>query len=201
MIRSMKKRLNKALPALLLGIVLYGLLVQFIGVWFVKDKLLYSTGLWIGIAMAMGMAIHIAVVIEDAIALNGENHAKNKIVAWSLLRYMIVVIIFFVTLKFRLGNVLMEFVGVMGLKAAAYLQPFIHRVLYGSDGGMLSGLDSVLFGRKSVSIISHRIEDIKALQAFVTCINVAGNVSQRVSHMQSCSRWIREHIKHVEFLF
>ena len=72
MIRSMIKRLNKALPALLLGIVLYGLLVQFIGVWFVKDKLLYSTGLWIGIAMAMGMAIHIAVVIEDAIALNGE---------------------------------------------------------------------------------------------------------------------------------
>ena len=134
MIRSMIKRLNKALPALLLGIVLYGLLVQFIGVWFVKDKLLYSTGLWIGIAMAMGMAIHIAVVIEDAIALNGENHARNKIVAWSLLRYMIVVIIFFVTLKFRLGNVLMEFVGVMGLKAAAYLQPFIHRVLYGSEG-------------------------------------------------------------------
>ena len=37
----MIKRLNKALPALLLGIVLYGLLVQFIGVWFVKDKLLY----------------------------------------------------------------------------------------------------------------------------------------------------------------
>ena len=82
MIRSMIKRLNKALPALLLGIVLYGLLVQFIGVWFVKDKLLYSTGLWIGIAMAMGMAIHIAVVIEDAIALNGENHARNKIVAF-----------------------------------------------------------------------------------------------------------------------
>ena len=50
-------------------------------------------------------------------------------------------------------------------------------------------------------ISKHRIEDIKALQAFVTCINVAGNVSQRVSHMQSCSRWIREHIKHVEFLF
>ena len=76
----------------------------------------------------------ILLLIEDAIALNGENHAKNKIVAWSLLRYMIVVIIFFVTLKFRLGNVLMEFVGVMGLKAAAYLQPFIHRVLYGSEG-------------------------------------------------------------------
>ena len=28
----------------------------------------------------------------------------------------------------------MEFVGVMGLKAVAYLQPFIHRVLYCSEG-------------------------------------------------------------------
>ena len=79
MIRSMIKRLNKALPALLLGIVLYGLLVQFIGVWFVKDKLLYSTGLWIGIAMAMGMAIHIAVVIEDAIALNARIMQKIRL--------------------------------------------------------------------------------------------------------------------------
>ena len=58
----------------------------------------------------------------------------NKMSKFLFKRYMIVVIIFFVTLKFRLGNVLMEFVGVMGLKAAAYLQPFIHRVMYGSEG-------------------------------------------------------------------
>lgn len=131
---NMMKRLNKALPALLLGILFYGLIVQFIGVWFVKDKLFYSTGLWIGIAMAMGIAIHIAVVIENAVTLYGENNARNKIVRCSLLRYIIVVVIFFVTLRFRLGNVLMEFVGVMGLKVAAYMQPFIHRVLYGRKG-------------------------------------------------------------------
>lgn len=125
----MIRRLNKALPALLLGIILYGTAVQFAGVWFVEEKLLYSTGLWIGIALAAGMAVHMAVVIEDAVSI-GEGSAKNKAIVQSVLRYIVVVVVFFVTAKFRLGNILMVFVGVMGLKAAAYMQPFIHRVLY-----------------------------------------------------------------------
>ena len=130
MIRSMIRRLNKALPALILGILLYGAVIQLAGVWFVKEKLLYSTGLWIGIALAVGMAVHMAVVIEDAVTIYGEGGAKGKIILYSLLRYAVVVVVFFVTAKFKLGNILMVFVGVMGLKAAAYLQPFIHRVLY-----------------------------------------------------------------------
>ena len=67
MIKSMIRRLNSALPALLLGILIYGVIVELAGVWFVEDKLRYSTGLWIGIALACGMAIHMAVVIEDAV--------------------------------------------------------------------------------------------------------------------------------------
>lgn len=130
MIRNMIRRLNKALPGLLLGILFYGALVQLVGVWFVQNRLLYSTGLWIGIVLAMGMAIHMAVVIEDAVTLYGESGAKSKVITWSLLRYLVVVVVFFVTAKFQLGNILMVFVGVMGLKAAAYLQPFIHKALY-----------------------------------------------------------------------
>lgn len=49
----MLKRINDVLPELILEIFLYGLLVQLTGVWFVENKLLYSTGLWIGIAAAM----------------------------------------------------------------------------------------------------------------------------------------------------
>lgn len=130
----MIRRLNKALPALLLGIVLYGIVIQFTGVWFVKEKLLYSTGLWIGIGLAIGMAVHMAVVIEDSVTLYGEDGGKNKVIMWSLLRYAVVVVVFFITAKFRLGNILMVFLGVMGLKVAAYLQPFIHRVLYHDEG-------------------------------------------------------------------
>ena len=46
----MLKRLNDALPELVLGIIVYGIAVELVGVWFVTDKLRYTTGLVIGIA-------------------------------------------------------------------------------------------------------------------------------------------------------
>ena len=45
----MLKRLNDALPELVLGLILYGVVIELAGVWFVTDKLRYSTGLLIGI--------------------------------------------------------------------------------------------------------------------------------------------------------
>ncbi len=125
----MLRRINEALPELILGIILYGLAVELIGVWFVADKLRYSTGLLIGIALAGGMAVNMAIVLEDAVGLVGQNHAQAKIIAKSILRYLIVVIVFFVMMKLKLGNLITAFLGVMGLKVAAYLQPFTHKAI------------------------------------------------------------------------
>ena len=63
----MLKRLNDALPELVLGIILYGIAVELVGVWFVTDKLRYTTGLVIGIALAVGMAVNMAIVLRDAV--------------------------------------------------------------------------------------------------------------------------------------
>ena len=68
------------------------------------------------------------------------------------------------------------------------------------DSRMLSRLDGILLSRQTVSIVSHRIEYIEALQSFVAGINVRSNVSQRVTHMQSRTRRIREHIQDIKFL-
>ena len=92
----MLKRINDVLPELILEIFLYGLLVQLTGVWFVENKLLYSTGLWIGIAAAMGMAIHMAVVILDTMDLAIEKQAKVRTTVFSMLRYLVVVLLFVV---------------------------------------------------------------------------------------------------------
>lgn len=126
----MLRRLNEALPGLLLGILSYGLLIQITGVWFVEDKLRYSTGLWIGIALAAGMAVHMAMVIEEIV-----NQGKGRaiVTAKSILRYVVVVIVFFVMMKFQLGNLITAFLGIMGLKAAAYMQPFIHKRILKED--------------------------------------------------------------------
>lgn len=125
----MLKRLNDALPGLILGILVYGVLVELIGVWFVSDKIRYTTGLAIGIALACGMAVNMAVVLQDAVDIYGESRAQSKIVAKSILRYLLVVIVFFVMMKWNLGNPIIAFIGVLGLKVSAYFQPFAHRFI------------------------------------------------------------------------
>lgn len=151
-ISNMLKRINDSLPGLVVGILIYGVLVEVIGVWFVEDKLGYTVGLAIGIAIACGLAINIAIVIRDAIEIYGEERAKQKIIGKSLLRYIVVVIVFFVMMKCKIGNPFVAFIGVMGLKVSAYLQPFAHRFL------------SKLKGRGDVSSDSVDKEKVKEVK-------------------------------------
>ena len=139
----MLRRINDVLPELVLGIVIYGIFVELAGVWFVADKLRYSTGLLIGISLAIGMAINIAVVIRDAVEIYGEDGAKNRVIIKSVLRYLIVVVVFFVMMKFNLGNLFTAFIGVLGLKVSAYLQPFTHKVILRLQGRGDVSSDSV----------------------------------------------------------
>lgn len=123
------KRLNDALPGLIWGILIYGVLVEVIGVWFVADKLGYSIGLAIGIACACWMAINMATVIRDSVETCDEAQAKRISTGKSNLRYTIIAIVFVIMVKLEIGNPLAAFAGVMGLKVSAYLQPFAHKFM------------------------------------------------------------------------
>lgn len=124
----MLRRLNDALPGLILGILVYGAVVELVGVWFVTDKLRYTTGLCIGIALACGMAVNMAIVLQDAVDLyNASEHGGVKIAAKSVLRYCVVALVFFLMMKFNLGSLATAFIGVLGLKVSAYFQPIAHR--------------------------------------------------------------------------
>lgn len=123
------KRINPVLPELMLELAVYGLVIQLAGVWFVEDKLRYSTGLWIGIAVAAGMAVNMAVIILDSVEMMTEKGASRKAALFSALRYILVVAVFVLTGYFKLGNLITMFIGVMGLKIAAYLQPFTHKFI------------------------------------------------------------------------
>lgn len=69
-----------------------------------------------------------------------------------------------------------------------------------SYGRMLSCLYGILLGGQSVGVVSHGVEHVISHQPLVAGVDVAGYVSQRMSHVQSCSRWIRKHVEHIEFL-
>lgn len=123
----MLRRLNDALPGLVLGIIVYGVVLELAGVWFVSDRLRYSTGLLIGIALAVWMAVNMAVVLQDAVEVYGESRAQTRIIAKSVLRYVVVAVVFFVMMRWNLGNLISAFFGVLGLKVSAYLSPLAHK--------------------------------------------------------------------------
>lgn len=119
--------LSDVLPDLLIGVLLYGVVCEAVGLIFVKDRLFYSIGLLIGILCAMGMAVHMAWSLNMALDL-GESGAVKKMQLHNLLRYGIVVVVIFALWLSGIGNPVVAFLGIMGLKVAAYLQPFTHKL-------------------------------------------------------------------------
>ena len=59
---------------------------------------------------------------------SGTRGGRGRFPAGVVLRYAVVLGVFALLLVFRLGNPVLAFFGVMGLKVSAYLQPFWHRL-------------------------------------------------------------------------
>ena len=135
----MLRRINQALPGLLLGIVFYGLALWLVGVWFVGDRIQYTAGLWIGVALAAGMAVNMAIVILDTVEAMEENRSSRKPLLYAIVRYAVLVAAFLAVWYLKIGNVIAMFAGVMGLKIAAYLQPFTHKFIVAFQGRSLHG--------------------------------------------------------------
>lgn len=123
----MLRRINPLLSDMILKLILYGLIIQFTGVWFVQNKLSYSIGLWIGIVVAAVMAINMSVIILDTVESSRQKRASIKNAVYAAIRYISVIAVIVITNTFHLGNLITLFLGIMGLKAAAYMQLFTHK--------------------------------------------------------------------------
>ena len=136
---------KRTLTELLAGIVLAGIVFEFIGLIFVKDRLSHSIGMLIGVVMALAMATHMAFSLSNALDWDEEN-AKRSLWKSNLLRYVLVVVCFMLTAYFRIGNMISCFLGIMTLKMAAYLQPHLHRLCnkyilkIEEEGGCVDGI-------------------------------------------------------------
>ena len=86
-------------------------------------------------------------------------------------------------------------------------------IVHSGDGRVLSGLYSVLFCRKSICVISHRVQHVETLQAFVTGVNITGYVSpvsythldvykrQTVASIDHCLLYPFHFISHYDGIF
>ncbi len=120
------RKINTALPGLLFGIILFGILCQVVVFFLVEDKTGYSVGLWVGVFTAIFMAFHMAVTLNTAVERDVKG-AQASATRQNIIRYFIVVVILGILMLTKVGNPLAAFAGVMGLKVSAYLQPLLAR--------------------------------------------------------------------------
>lgn len=126
------KKQNATLIELWVGIVFFALVSLLTGIWFVENKLAYVLGLLAGALTAIYLAWHMARSIDkmlDKAELGADVGAGMRVS--SLLRYGIVVLVLIITaLVSEWVNPISTFVGIIGLKVAAYLQPFTHKIVF-----------------------------------------------------------------------
>ena len=129
MIRSLLGKINETVRELWLGILIWTLAWQIVPVWFMKEAVSYSLGLWLGALLALGASYHMWWALERG--LEDAGSAQKYIGKQAVIRYLVIVAAFAVIMITQIANPLSAFAGIMGLKAAAYMQPFLHRRLHG----------------------------------------------------------------------
>ena len=117
---------NRTVLELQSGIILFGVLCQFLAVWFVPDKIKYSIGLWLGILVAIAAGFHMWGTLKKA--FDGfEGDVTKKVTQGGIIRYVVIAICFLAIAWSRVGEPIAAFVGIMGLKIGAYMQPVLHK--------------------------------------------------------------------------
>lgn len=117
---------DRALLELESGIVIFGVFCQLVGLLFPISFLKYAIGLWGGIILALLASVHMWRSLNKAFSCD-EKSAARLIAGGYIIRYLIALVFLLLLYYTNAGYVLAGFLGIMGLKAGAYLQPVAHK--------------------------------------------------------------------------
>lgn len=115
------------LMELILGILIYAVPVEII-VLLVADRKLFSTiGFFAGVALAVFMTIHMAIIIEESVS-RGEVGALKHVRFGYIIRIAVFLVVFLALFFLGIGDVVAALFGLISLKVSAYLRPLTHKV-------------------------------------------------------------------------
>ncbi|MGN1146951.1 MAG: ATP synthase subunit I [Lachnospiraceae bacterium] len=121
------KRIDRTLLELWTGILLFGILCQcVVALPFPIDRIKYAIGLWTGILVAVLSAFHMWFSLNRAFGYD-EKTASRKLAGGYVIRYLVTAAFLLLLYFTDAGYVLAGFLGVMGLKAGAFVQPLTHK--------------------------------------------------------------------------
>lgn len=122
----MKENENSIVWEMAIIILGLGLLIQIVLFFFARECFYVSCGLWLGIAIAIYMLVYMYYILKKGLGSDAKQ-AKKYVLVHFVVRYLSVGIMFWVVLYARLGSPFSCFAGVLCLKAAAYIQPFLEK--------------------------------------------------------------------------
>ena len=124
--KDRKIKIDATLFDLCLGIFLYGVVCQII-VLFFSRKPEYSIGLWIGVVLAAAGSVHMWWTIDRSLDMASRD-ASKAVGTQYFLRYFLLAAIMALLAVSGFADPLFAFLGYMGMKASAYMQPFTRKI-------------------------------------------------------------------------
>ena len=110
------------------GIALFNCLCILIGIWFVPDRAKFLIGLLLGAALACAGSYHIWATLDRSVDSPDEKTAARRVGTGYIIRYVALIALVLILYFTGIGSPFAAFVGYLGLKPAAYMQPTVHKM-------------------------------------------------------------------------
>lgn len=124
----MKRQINGAVETLVdlwIGLIVYFIVFEIIGLIFVENRLSYTIGLLVGCGVGAFMAWHMFDSIDAALDMPEEDAVKYMRKR-SIFRWLVMLGVAFIGVKITIISVPAVLIGILGLKIAAFCQPYIN---------------------------------------------------------------------------
>ena len=129
MIRTDSRRVH--IPGIVIelwiGIMAFAIVCELVGIWFVPDRLKFTTGLFLGALLSCACSFHIWYALDKSLGSADEKAAARRVGAGYLVRYVALILLVVILYFTGIGSPFAAFLGYMGMKPAAYIQPTIHK--------------------------------------------------------------------------
>lgn len=122
-------QVKETMKGFFIGIGIYTVLIEIVGIFFSDDILSYTLGLLFGVAIAILLIIHMAKTLDQALDLpqiEANKYTKKQ----SFLRLFIMLIAMIIGLRIKYFNFITVVLGLLGLKFGALLAPVFLKLLY-----------------------------------------------------------------------
>ena len=121
------KQKNRIVLEMDIGILAWGILCQLVGAFLAKDQGMYARSLWFGIAFALVNTLQMYRSLDRALDFD-EKTARRMMGQSYGIRYISFMLFLGVIMITGIMDALVVFLAYMGMKVAAFLQPFTHKL-------------------------------------------------------------------------